>query len=77
MQRDAKRLPKLDVALRAFAALLFASAFVTAVHDASQAWDVGYYHLPFAARLAGILPADSFVFHPANVARFEGFTLLG
>ncbi len=67
----------LDLLLRAVASLVLAAAAVTAGHDMSQAWDVGYYHLPFAGRLAGILHADSFVFHPANVARFEGFTLLG
>jgi hypothetical protein len=66
-----------DLGLRAIAAIVFASALVTAAHDMSQAWDVGYYHLPFAARLAGILPRESFVFHAANAARFEGFPLLG
>jgi hypothetical protein len=59
------------------AAVLVASMLVTALHDVSQAWDSGYYHLPFAARLAGILPPSVFVFHPANTARFEGFPLLG
>jgi hypothetical protein len=48
-----------------------------ALHDVSQAYDSGYYHLPFAARLAGVVPADVFVFHPANRARFDGFPLLG
>jgi hypothetical protein len=48
-----------------------------ALHDASQAWDSWYYHLPFAARLAGVIPASSFVFHPANEARYAGFALLG
>ncbi len=50
---------------------------VTALHDVSQAWDSGYYHLPFAGRLGGVLPPSTFVFHPANAARFEGFPLLG
>ena len=66
-----------DRALLGAAAIVLVSAFVTAVHDMSQAWDVGYYHLPFAARLVGILPRESFVFHAANAARFEGFPLLG
>lgn len=43
----------------------------------SQAWDSGYYHLPFAARLAGIVPARAFEFHASNQARFDGFPLLG
>ena len=67
----------LDALLRAAAALVVLSMFATALHDVSQAWDSGYYHLPFAARLAGILPPSVFVFHPANAARFDGFPLLG
>jgi hypothetical protein len=63
--------------LRGFAFLLSASMLATALHDASQAWDVSYYHLPFAGRLGGILPATEYVFSSANAARFQGFTLLG
>lgn len=65
------------VAFRAVAALLFASIVVSAWHDVSQAWDSGYYHLPFAARLGGVIGPDSYVFDRANQARFEGFPLLG
>jgi hypothetical protein len=50
---------------------------VEALHDVSQAWDVWYYHLPFAARIAGIVPAKEFVYDPMNQARFDGFPLLG
>jgi hypothetical protein len=67
----------LDRLLAIAAALVLGGVLVTALHDVSQAWDSGYYHLPFAARLAGILPPDAFVFHPANAARFAGFPLLG
>jgi hypothetical protein len=63
--------------LPGLALALSASMLATALHDASQAWDVGYYHLPFAGRLAGILPADEYVLSSANLARFQGFTLLG
>jgi hypothetical protein len=63
------------LALLAFA--LLAGMLWGALHDASQAWDVGYYHWPFAARLAGIVGADDLVFHDANQARFDGFPLLG
>ena len=48
-----------------------------ALHDVSQAYDSGYYHLPFAARLGGILPADVYELHAANRERFAGFPLLG
>jgi hypothetical protein len=50
---------------------------VTALHDESQAWDVAYYHLPFAGRLVGLLPPSEYLFHSANEARFHGFALFG
>jgi hypothetical protein len=66
----------LGILLGTFAALLLGSMLAAAVHDASQAWDVSYYHLPFAGRLVGLLPASSYVFSPANEARYQGFGLL-
>lgn len=69
--------PVLDWALRGLAFLLLASMLVTALHDESQAWDVAYYHTPFAGRLVGLLPPSEYLFHAANEARFHGFALLG
>jgi hypothetical protein len=66
-----------DACLKLLAFAVLAGTATGALVDVSQAWDSGYYHLPFAARLAGVLPADVFVFHPANQARFDGFPLLG
>lgn len=63
--------------LRALAVAVLASMLVTALHDASQAWDVAYYHLPFAGRIVGLLPANEYLFHPANEARVHGYALLG
>jgi hypothetical protein len=68
---------KIDWALRVVAGFALAGLFAAAVHDLSQAWDSGYYHLPFAGRLAGMLSPDVLVFHPANAARFEGYPRLG
>ncbi len=65
-----------DHALRGFGWLAFLGVLAASLHDASQAFDSWYYHLPFAARLAGLLPASSYIFHPANQARFEGLPLL-
>ena len=65
-----------DVALRVAAAALMVSLVIAAWHDVSKAWDVWYYHLPFAGRLAGIVDASSFTFGRANQARFDGFPLL-
>ena len=66
-----------DRVLQVTAALVFAGVLATALHDVSLAWDVWYYHLPFAARIAGIVPRDVFVFHAANEARLQGLPLLG
>ncbi len=64
------------LALSALALALAASTLLAGMHDVSRAWDVWYYHLPFAARLAGIVGPDAYVFHAANRARLEGFPLL-
>lgn len=66
-----------DVALRALAAVLLASLAVAAWHDVSKAWDVWYYHLPFAGRIVGIVDPSSFTFGRANEARYDGFPLFG
>lgn len=65
----------LDVALRVVAIGLALSVVASAWHDVSQAYDVWYYHLPFAARLAGIMDARTYAFAADNQARFEGFPL--
>jgi len=67
----------IDVALRAAAVVLMLSLTVAAWHDVSKAWDVWYYHLPFAGRIAGLVDASSFTFGRANQARYDGFPLLG
>jgi hypothetical protein len=66
-----------DRALAVVSALLVASLAVAAWHDVSKAWDVWYYHLPFAARLVGLLDPQTYVFGRLNQARYDGFPLLG
>ncbi len=63
--------------MRLFAWGLLASMLAAALHDVSRAWDVWYYHLPFAARIAGIVPASEYAYDAMNQARFDGFPLLG
>lgn len=67
----------LDRLLLVSAIVLLGAVFLAAARDASQAWDVWYYHLPFAARLLGIVSADEYVFSSGNAARFAGFPLGG
>jgi hypothetical protein len=66
-----------DAVLRAACAILLASMLAAALHDVSQSWDVWYYHLPFAARLGGVLGPGDFVFSAENQPRFEGYPRLG
>jgi hypothetical protein len=64
-----------DRALAVVAALLCASLLIACFHDVSQGYDVWYYHLPFAARLTGIVGPDVFAFSAENQARYDGFPL--
>lgn len=66
-----------DRALMLIAGGLALSILVAAWHDVSQAYDVWYYHLPFAGRIVGILDPHAFTFSAENQARYEGFPLLG
>ena len=56
---------------------LVVSVFLKAILDIDNNYDPGWYHLPFAGRIWGILPQEMFIgdekwFEP----RFEGFPLL-
>jgi hypothetical protein len=66
-----------DVPLRGVAIAAALGILFAAWHDASQAYDVWYYHLPFAARIAGIMNASTYAFSAENQARFDGFPLFG
>ena len=65
----------LDLALGVFAIAVAIAITASAWHDVSMAYDVWYYHLPFAARLSGIMDASTYAFSADNQARFEGFPL--
>ncbi|MEO1670987.1 MAG: hypothetical protein AAFR77_09415, partial [Cyanobacteria bacterium J06631_2] len=63
--------------LSAIAIVLVAAVFLKAILDVDTNYDPGWYHLPFAARIWGILPKSMFIgdekwFEP----RFDGFPLL-
>ena len=67
----------IDAALRVLAGALMLSLVVACWHDTSKAWDVWYYHLPFAARIVGLVEPSTFTFGALNQGRLEGFPLLG
>src|SRR5688572_10755000 len=71
----ARRPALLDIVAAAWAAALAIGTLAKAWTDVSSEWDVFYYHLPFAARLAGVVPEDVYAFTPANDARYDGFPL--
>ena len=66
-----------DWLLRLFALMVLALMLARALQCASGSYDVWYYHMPFATRLAGIVPPSVFHFYPEDAERFKGFPLLG
>ncbi|WP_019507379.1 hypothetical protein [Pleurocapsa sp. PCC 7319] len=73
------QVPALRVAtiLNLAAITLVIAVFLKAVIDIDKSYDPGWYHLPFAGRIWGIIPKEMFIgdeewFEP----RFEGFPLL-
>lgn len=76
-QESKQRRLGIEVILSAVAIALTISVFLKAILDIDTNYDPGWYHLPFAARIWGILPRSMFVgdekwFEP----RFDGFPLL-
>ena len=67
----------IETILYAIAFSLAAAVFLKVILDIDNNYDPGWYHLPFAGRLGGILPREIFIgdekwFEP----RFDGFPLL-
>lgn len=76
-ERPKQRRLGIEVVLYSVAITLVTSVFLKAVLDIDNNYDPGWYHLPFAARIWGILPQEMFTgdekwFEP----RFDGFPLL-
>lgn len=72
-----RRLLGIETILSVLAIVLVAAIFLKAVLDIDNNYDPGWYHLPFAGRIWGILPKSMFIgdekwFEP----RFAGFPLL-
>ncbi|HEY9767520.1 MAG TPA: hypothetical protein V6C71_03315 [Coleofasciculaceae cyanobacterium] len=64
----------LQTVLKAIALLLTISIFLLGIIDVDPTYDTWGYHLPFAARIWNIVPAEEFI----NMEpRFAGFPLLG
>ena len=64
----------LETILKAIALIVTISIFLKGIIDVDGTYDTWGYHLPFAARIWGIVPAEQFI-HMEE--RFRGFPLLG
>jgi hypothetical protein len=70
------KLNPLEIILGSIAAILTISIFLKAIIDIDTNYDTWWYHLPFAARIWGIVPPEKFKPELAIDYRFEGFPLL-
>jgi hypothetical protein len=66
----------LEVILSLLAIIICVAIFLKAIIDVDTNYDVGWYHLPFAARIWGIIPKSSFSSENLVEYRFDGFPLL-
>lgn len=64
-----------DRVLMALAIVLALSITYAAWANVSWGYDIWFYHLPFAARLVGLMDAGSYAFSHMNAARYQGFPL--
>lgn len=62
--------------LQVAALVLLALLLIKAAVDVSHHFDSWWYHLPWAARLAGLVGPDAYLFEPIAAARYDGFPLL-
>ncbi|WP_107671391.1 hypothetical protein, partial [Cyanothece sp. BG0011] len=76
--KDNKILSLLNVrtVLTILSTLVLTSIFLISFFDANYGGDAFMYHIPFAARIWGIIPAEQFTFEKNIEHRFLGFPLL-
>lgn len=66
----------LEIILSLIAIAVAGSILLKAISDIDTNYDVGWYHLPFAARIWGIVPADMYLGENLIEYRYAGFPLL-
>ena len=66
----------LEIILSAIAIIILLSIFFKAIIDLDTNYDVGWYHLPFAARIWRIIPENEFLAENLIEHRYDGFPLL-
>ena len=66
----------LEIILSFIAIVIAVSIFLKAIIDIDTNYDVGWYHLPFAARIWGIVPKNMYISENLIEHRYDGFPLL-
>ncbi|MEL6928958.1 MAG: hypothetical protein AAFO95_10005 [Cyanobacteria bacterium J06600_6] len=66
----------IEIILTAIALAAALAIFSKAWIDVDNNYDIGWYQLPFAARIWGIIPAESFLSEDMIEYRYQGFPLL-
>ena len=66
----------IETILSAIALILTCSIFLKAIIDIDTNYDTWWYHLPFAARIWGIVPPDMYLAEDRIEYRYLGFPLL-
>ena len=74
MQKNNRQV--LEIILSSIATIIVVSLFLKAIIDIDTNYDVGWYHLPFAARIWGIVPRESYIGENLIEHRYDGFPLL-
>ena len=64
------------IILSLIATIVVVSIFLKAIIDIDTNYDVGWYHLPFAARIWGIVPESKYISENLIEHRYDGFPLL-
>ena len=66
----------LKIILSFIAIVIAVSIFLKAIIDIDTNYDIGWYHLPFAARIWGIVPENMYISENLIEHRYDGFPLL-
>ena len=74
MQKNHRQV--LEIILSLIAIIVLVSIFLKAIIDIDTNYDVGWYHLPFAARIWGIVPKELYIGENIIEHRYDGFPLL-
>ncbi len=74
MQKNNRQV--LEITLSLIAIIVAVLLFFKAIIDIDTNYDVGWYHLPFAARIWGIVPKNSYIAENLIEHRYDGFPLL-